>query len=111
MSRFADYEREFFASQLDPFVPDRVFDAHTHLWRKEFVEWSVRGGPADVGCAEHRELMQDLHPGRRTAGLFLPSVALGEDGSFRRQNEWVADRGGRGSRLPRHVLRQAGGRP
>ena len=90
MSRFADYEREFFASQLDSFLPDRVFDAHTHLWRKEFVEWSVPGGPDDVGYPEHCELMQDLHPGRHTAGLFLPSVALGGDGSFRRQNEWVA---------------------
>ena len=38
MSRFADYEKEFFASQLDSFLPDQVFDAHTHLWRREFVE-------------------------------------------------------------------------
>ncbi len=37
--------------------------------------------------------MEDLHPGRHTAGLFLPSVAPGEDGSFRRQNEWVAGGG------------------
>ncbi|MCY3761768.1 MAG: hypothetical protein OXH50_11015 [Gemmatimonadetes bacterium] len=90
MSRFADYEKEFFASQLDSFLPDRVFDAHSHLWRREFVEWSVPGGPADVGYPEYRELMEDLHPGRHTAGLFLPSVAPGEDGSFTRQNEWVA---------------------
>ena len=111
MSRFADYEREFFASQLDSFLPDRVFDAHTHLWRKEFVEWSVPGGPDDVGYPEHCELMQGPAPRPPHRG---PVPALGSP--RRRRQLPAAERVGRPSRrrcfgLPRHVLRQTGDDP
>ena len=30
--RLQDHDRLFFARELDAFLPDRVFDAHTHLW-------------------------------------------------------------------------------
>ena len=39
MSIFEDADREFFAKELDSFVPDRVFDAHTHVWRRDFINW------------------------------------------------------------------------
>ena len=29
-----DYDREFFEKELDSFVPDKIFDAHAHLYRK-----------------------------------------------------------------------------
>ena len=91
MSTFSDYDREFFSKEINSFLPDRVFDAHTHIWRKEFVDWSIRGGPDDVGYEEYRQLMSDLHPGRHAAGLFLPSVKITENGSFDHQNKWVAE--------------------
>ena len=29
-----DYDREFFAKELDDFVPERMFDAHAHLFER-----------------------------------------------------------------------------
>ena len=81
---------EFFERELASFLPDKVFDAHTHVWKQEFIPWSIPGGPADVGHAAYVQLMQDLHPGRQLAALFIPAVATDESGSFTRQNEWVA---------------------
>ncbi|NKB70643.1 MAG: amidohydrolase family protein [Candidatus Latescibacteria bacterium] len=82
-------DREFFDRELASFVPDRVFDAHTHLWRKDFIGWQIPGAPADIGYTEYRQLMEDLHPGRRAGALFIPAVQP-SDGSFAAQNEWVA---------------------
>jgi len=68
---------EFFERELASFVPDRVFDAHTHLWDHRLIPWSISGeGPQDAGYSEYMQLMQDLHPGRRAAALFIPAVSL-----------------------------------
>ena len=83
-------DREFFERELASFLPDRVFDAHTHLWRKEHTGWEFPGCPPDVGYPEYLRLMQDLHPGRRMAALFIPAVQPTEQGLFTEQNEWVA---------------------
>ena len=29
-----DYDREFFEKELDSFVPNRIFDAHAHLYER-----------------------------------------------------------------------------
>ena len=81
---------EFFERELATFVPDRVFDAHAHLWQHQFVPWSIPGGPQDTGYPEYVRLMQDLHPGRRAAALFIPAVSLDKKGAFIEENEWVA---------------------
>ena len=35
-----DQDREFFERELQSFVPDRVYDAHAHLWRAS--DWEGR---------------------------------------------------------------------
>ena len=90
MSLLQPEDREFFERELATFLPDRVFDAHTHLWRQEFIPWSVEGAPPDIGYDEYIQSMQDLHPGRKAGALFLPAVTPDETGSFAAQNEWVA---------------------
>ena len=91
MSRLLPADEEFFAREIDAFLPDRVFDAHTHLWKQSFVPWSIAGGPADVGHAEYLQLMQDIHPNREAGALFIPSVQTDGSGSFTPPNEWVAE--------------------
>ena len=81
---------EFFERELATFLPDKVFDAHTHAWKQEFIPWSITGAPADIGYAEYTQLMQDLHPGRQAAALFIPAVTADQNKTFTRQNEWVA---------------------
>ena len=91
MTVYNEFAREFFARELDAFLPDRVFDAHTHVWRGDLVDWAVEGGPDDVGYTEYRALMEDIHPNRHGAALFLPSVKHDHEGRFTEQNKWVAD--------------------
>lgn len=90
-SRLRPEDVEFYEREIEAFLPDRVFDAHTHLWASDFSPWKVEGAPADVGFDVYRELMQDLHPDRRQAGaLFLPAVQADESGEFTQANEWVS---------------------
>ena len=90
-SRLKPEDTEFFAREIDAFLPDRVFDAHTHLWKREFIPWQVEGAPADIGYVEYQQLMRDLHPQRRVAALFIPAVHPDGTGSFTAPNEWVAE--------------------
>ena len=88
MSVFEDRDREFFARELDSFLPDRVFDAHTHVWHRDLADGRLAGGPEDIDYAGYRQAMEELHPGRHGAGLFLPSF---KHRQFAKSNQWVAD--------------------
>ncbi len=46
-------DREFFERELASFLPDRIFDAHTHLWRKDCVPWAVDNEAEDCGYAQY----------------------------------------------------------
>jgi glutamate-1-semialdehyde 2,1-aminomutase len=75
---FADPDRELFARELESFVPDRIFDAHAHLYaRAHFPQTGaphlVATGPAVAGFDAYRQRMEELLPGRAaTRGLFFP---------------------------------------
>lgn len=74
-----DSDREFFAKELDSFVPAQIFDAHAHLY--ELPHWgsahSVEQGPPVVGIEEFCRQVDWLTPGRKTTGLFF-GVGLSE---------------------------------
>ena len=89
-SSLQDHDRAFFARELDAFLPDRVFDAHTHLWQGKNTPWRIPGARADVGYSEYCDLIGDLHPNRRHAALFIPSVQPDGAGSFEEPNAWIA---------------------
>jgi len=82
-------DREFFAKELDSFVPNRIFDAHAHLYK--FSHWGYAHptivGPSVVTLEEYGSQIEWLTPGRHTTGLFF-GVAF-HDG-FREANEFVA---------------------
>jgi glutamate-1-semialdehyde 2,1-aminomutase len=77
---FRDYDFEFFRRELDGFVPERVFDAHAHLY--ELAHWGpdcpVEPGPPAVTLAQFRTEMDRLMPGRKLSGLFF-GVGLSEE--------------------------------
>jgi glutamate-1-semialdehyde 2,1-aminomutase len=64
-------DREFFERELASFVPDKVFDAHCHVWIDGETHCQVPDFPGNVGYDEYLRLMGDLYPGRETAALFL----------------------------------------
>ena len=86
-----DYDREIFARELDTFVPDRIFDAHAHLYRKSFFSVEpplmVQRGP-DVSLDVFSRFIEGLTPGRRTSGLFFgyPHAAINVEGN----NDFIA---------------------
>jgi glutamate-1-semialdehyde 2,1-aminomutase len=70
-------DHEFFERELAGFVPDKVFDAHCHLWRDEHIDMTgfrpnPAGLPADVGAEEYSRFSDCLHPGRGKGALFIP---------------------------------------
>ena len=89
-SRATDIDREFFNRELDSFLPDRIFDAHTHLWKQECVSWSIPGVP-NVGRDEYTTLIGDLHGPRQTEALFIPFASENNRDKVRLANQWVAD--------------------
>ncbi|MCC6423710.1 MAG: amidohydrolase family protein [Phycisphaerales bacterium] len=64
-------DREFYDRELRDFLPDRIFDAHTHLWHEDHLE-PMAGWPRVGGMDEYIRDIQDIHPGRQIAGLFIP---------------------------------------
>jgi len=87
-------DESFFQRELDAFVPDRVFDAHCHLWTAAYASWSSsrRSVPPElhgaVGWPEFQALVDQLHPGREVAGLFLPKPLRAEGAEA--ETAWVA---------------------
>jgi glutamate-1-semialdehyde 2,1-aminomutase len=79
-----DSDRELFARELQSFVPDRIFDAHAHLYEKwYFPEGTVHRrnlthAPDTVGLAEFRSLSEWITPGRHVDALFLPFPVHGD---------------------------------
>lgn len=69
-----DSDREFFARELESFVPPRIFDSHCHLYRKTFFHGEppalVSEFP-EMDFAAFQSLIGDITPGRRSSGLFF----------------------------------------
>ena len=59
-----DVDREFFEREFASFLPDRIFDAHTHLWRRDCVPWSV-SRDEDLGYAQYTSAIADIPGGAR----------------------------------------------
>jgi predicted TIM-barrel fold metal-dependent hydrolase len=69
-----DADRELFFRELDSFVPQRIFDAHCHLYRASFFSGKLPPLVAEfpeLGLSEYLTMMKDIVPGRRTSGLFF----------------------------------------
>jgi hypothetical protein len=83
-----EVDREFWAERLDPFLPERIFDAHRHIVRPEHLnpnpsERQRSHWPFEV--ARHETLEQAelgyslLFPGRSVSYLAFGGVDAGDD--------------------------------
>lgn len=81
---YTDADREFVARYIEPYLPDKLFDAHAHLFRHSHypaggVPEHLHGTPPEIGLAVYRQQMEWLHPhGRTVGGLFFGLAFQGD---------------------------------
>jgi glutamate-1-semialdehyde 2,1-aminomutase len=88
-----DCDREYFAEQLEQFVPSRVYDVHAHLWR--VTDWQgnppepVRLAPAEITLEVYRQHMEWILPRREVHGMHFayPATFPNDPAPC---NEWVS---------------------
>ena len=73
-----DFDREFWESELEDFVPRRIFDAHTHLWSDALAP-GAGVTIEEVGFDDLDKWSKEVFPGRETGYLLLPYPAAGMD--------------------------------
>lgn len=87
-----EHDREFFARELDSFLPRRIFDAHCHLYRRVDFHAATpalpASGPDVVDWACFVRHMADVTPGREYSALAFPYPAQGLD--FAGANRFLA---------------------
>jgi glutamate-1-semialdehyde 2,1-aminomutase len=100
-----DSDREFYSRHLHSFIPDRIFDAHCHLYdRSQFqaaLPALIAGGPTRGDFETYRAQMDLIHPGRHCEGLFFgfPNSDIGIDAANRFVSQQVAPHPGSRSQM------------
>ena len=85
--------RAMIGREVEPFLPDRIFDAHAHLFSHDHypdgtLPEGLKNTPARLGLAEYFDCMEWIYPGGRTrGGLFFGLAFLGDRQA---NNEFVA---------------------
>ncbi|MEZ6034021.1 MAG: aminotransferase class III-fold pyridoxal phosphate-dependent enzyme [Planctomycetaceae bacterium] len=88
INSFSDHDQQIWDEELHDFVPDRVFDAHIHMFHPEHLAASARNEDS-WGYTDFATLQQwaaRLYPGRETHFLSLGSPMPGID--VRQHNQW-----------------------
>ena len=86
VGHYSEQDQVIWDEELSDFVPDRVFDAHIHLFNGAHyppgtAAWS------DQGLADIHRWAESLYPGRRTHFLALGSPLIGIDVAA--HNNWL----------------------
>ncbi len=84
-------DREFFQRELASFLPDKIFDAHTHLWLARHAPFHIPGCPGDVGYEQYISVMRDIHGSRRVAATFIGYAQPNDPEGVAASNQWIAD--------------------
>ena len=86
-----DIDRKQRSRALDGFVPDKVFDVHTHLFHSRHFAQGKRPEFLDenrgYGMADFQAAMKLWMPGRQVEGLFFGFPSMGNDRVG--ENAWV----------------------
>ncbi len=89
---FSPHDQQIWDEELQDFVPDRVFDAHIHMFHPEHLKTSVPSALSSWGLADFSTLQQwaaRLYPGRETHFLVLGTPAPGIDVTA--HNRWCIE--------------------
>ena len=81
-----NHDIEFFQREIDPFLPDRIYDAHTHVWKPEFYPFTDEA----VDWSRYQQAMKQIHGDRPTNAMFIPFVGKEQLEYQLQANEWAA---------------------
>ena len=91
MNKFtiSDFDREIWESELADFVPEKIFDAHTHLWNDRFASASTEASALrfNADLAVMREFAGQVFPGRETHFLLMGTPM--KDIDFAGDRRWL----------------------
>jgi len=81
---YTDADHAFVARHVEPYLPDKIFDAHAHLFCHAHYPAGklpalLNGTPTEIGLAVFREYIEWLHPGQRTVGGLFFGLAFQGD--------------------------------
>ena len=80
--RLTDADHAMIEREIEPFLPDRVFDAHAHLFAHEHfdsIPESYRNTPEIIDLETYYEYIDWIHPkGRTIGGLFFGLAFTGD---------------------------------
>lgn len=93
-----DYDHEIFMRELASFIPQKVFDSHTHLYRKSDFPCNqlsdfMKNAPDELDADSFLACSRELMPNIQHDGLFIPFPETGMD--FQTANDFVADQAGK----------------
>ena len=98
-------DHEFFERELASFLPDRVYDAHCHVWSDDgHIVFGVEGVSGDLGYDQYMSLIRDIHPNRQTSALFLSFACVQDPDHRARQVRFTADAVARDSTCRGHFF-------
>jgi len=93
-----DYEIDLFKRELDSFIPDRIFDAHTHCYKKSHFSGKYSGILDNLivdtmDISKYKEYMKEIIPKRQIDGLFLgwPKENEDMDVDEKKANEYISE--------------------
>lgn len=81
---YTDADRAFVARHVEPYLPDKLFDAHAHLFCHAHypagkMPSNLVGTPPEIGIQVYRQSIEWLHPrGRTVGGLFFGLAFQGD---------------------------------
>jgi glutamate-1-semialdehyde 2,1-aminomutase len=91
VTQLNDMDLKLLHRALEGFVPEQIFDAHTHLFHSRHFAPGNRPGFLDedrgYGMTDFQEAMQRWMPGRKVEGLFFGYPSAGNDRNG--ENAWV----------------------
>ena len=90
---YRPFDRDIWEKELETFVPDVVYDMHTHMWserHKGSLEDPPTGLRVEFGYQDHLRWAEDLYPGREMHYLVLGTPILGGM-DIEGHNAWMAE--------------------
>jgi hypothetical protein len=89
---YQPFDQEIWEKELDDFIPDRVYDMHTHMWSEKH-KGNLVGPPSglrlDIDYQDHLSWANKLYPGREMHYLILGTPIIGMD--IESHNVWMAE--------------------
>ncbi len=100
-----EIDRQIWEKELEDFVPDSVFDAHTHVWNDEHKSGNMDDASAlrlPVSLKDLHELTSQQFPLRKLGYLILATPLKNID--YTGHNQWVADEAKHSGDIPLPVI-------